>query len=107
MGVNAPPRTTLRNWQLCIDALHPESFTILKEVCQSSEPGVDGKAVTLGFLTRKAFKNYSPLKQGLCLRLLSRQVKQMMSFFVAQTIGGMFIALRNDSLSIQRDFLSS
>ena len=23
VGVNSPPKTTLRNWQLCIDALHP------------------------------------------------------------------------------------
>ena len=30
-GVNAPPKTTLRNWQLCIDALHPESFCL--KVC--------------------------------------------------------------------------
>jgi len=93
VGVHSPPKTTLRNWQLCVDALHPESFGILKEVCNSSESGVDGKAVTLTYLTRNDFKGFSPLKQGLCIRLLSRQVKEM-SVFVAKTTSVVCIALR-------------
>ena len=70
----------------------PESFGTIKEVCKSSESGVEGKAVPLTYLTRKDFKGFSPLKQGLCIRLLPRQVKQM-SVFVANTTGVMCIAL--------------
>ncbi|CAM9163699.1 unnamed protein product, partial [Scytosiphon promiscuus] len=43
VGVRPPPKTTLRSWHLCVNALHPESFDALKEVFQSSEAQVDSK----------------------------------------------------------------
>ncbi|CAN0567034.1 unnamed protein product, partial [Ectocarpus sp. 12 AP-2014] len=72
VGVAPPPKTTLRNWQMAVDALHPESFQVLKEVCESDEAEVDRAAVTLTYLTRKVFAEFSALQQGLCIHLVSR-----------------------------------
>lgn len=75
MGVVPPPKTTLRNWQHAVEALYPESFEVLKEVCESEQPEVEAAAVTLSYLTRKEFGEFSALQQGLCIRHLSRQVR--------------------------------
>ena len=61
--------------------------------CKSSESGVDGKVVILTYLTRNDLKGFYSRKQGLCIRLLPRQVKQM-SVFVANTTSVTCIALR-------------
>eukprot|EP00904_Undaria_pinnatifida_P013509 jgi/Undpi1/9289/HiC_scaffold_26.g11747.m1 len=73
VGVTPPSKTTLRNWQQAVDALHQESFEALKEVCESDEAEVDGPAVTLTYLTRKEFAEFSALQQRFCIHLVSRQ----------------------------------
>ena len=73
VGVTPPSKTTLRNWQLAVDALHQESFEALKEVCESDEAEVDGPAVTLTYLTRKEFAEFPALQQRFCIHLVSRQ----------------------------------
>lgn len=82
MGVSPPPKTTLRNWQLAVNALHAESFDVLKTVCQSTEAEVDENAVTLTYLIRKEFKDFSSIHQGLCIHILSRQVTPPCVIFV-------------------------
>ena len=70
-----PSPSTLRYWQTGVNNLHQESFQVLKEICEDSSPKVDSNAVTLLYLTRKEFAGYSPVKQALCLHLLTRHVK--------------------------------
>lgn len=74
MSLTAPAKPSARNWKRGVDALHSEAFDVLEEACEPSEDDVDGNAVTLTYLTRKEFRDVSPLKQGRCIRLLTRQV---------------------------------
>ncbi len=60
---------------------------MLKDVCHSSQPEVDGDAVTLTYLIRKEFKELSSLKQGLCIRMLTRRVKAPPCFRQRRTAG--------------------
>ncbi|CAM9623429.1 unnamed protein product [Choristocarpus tenellus] len=72
VGVTPPSKSTLRNWRKGVNSLKPESFEVLKEVCESKAPQVDRYAVTLNYLSRDEFAGFTSLKQGLCIHLLAR-----------------------------------